>query len=217
MTDATDIAAAPPRTGANGFTLVEAVIASVIVGVMLVAALNTLGASARARRIQATRSQGPALAGQLMAEILQMPYSDPDRSPRFGPEGSEHARPRSRYDDVDDYHNWSACPPQMKDRTVLTDLAGWRREVTVAYADPADPASGVGSDQGLKRITVTVTDPSGKQVCLVAIRSDVGAYDQPAGPAASVGWVGVTLQIGSEPGAAVVAGTHCLNLPAAGG
>jgi len=217
MTDATDITPSPPGRSANGFTLVEAVIASVIVGVMVVAALNTLGASARARRIQATRSQGPALAGELMAEILQAPYSDPDGSPRFGPEGSERARPRSRYDDVDDYHNWSASPPQLKDRTVLKDLAGWRREVTVAYANPDNPAANVGSDQGLKRITVTVTDPSGKQASVVAIRSDVGAYDQPAGPTASVGWVGVTIQIGGEPGAAVIAGTHCLNLPAAGG
>src|SRR3712207_7569247 len=43
---------------------------------------------------------------------------------------------------------------------------GWRRQVTVASVKPSDPTQSVGSDKGLKRITVTVTSPTGRVTTL---------------------------------------------------
>lgn len=196
----------------EGFTLIEASISIVILAVMVVMALNTLGSSARSKRIQASLSRGPSLAAQLMTEVLQGHYEEPNDSVVFGPEPSETGGTRAAFDDVDDYHGWSATPPQDTDGTAISGLAGWERSVTVVYADPTDPTATVGDDRGLKRITVTVTSSAGEQSTLTAMRSNVSGYDWPVEAETTfVSWVGVELQIGSDAGARVRTGVNLLN------
>ena len=195
----------------TGFTLIESVMSMLIIGGMLVMVINTLGSSVRGRQIRQTQSRAPALAGQLMAEILQASYSDPTETAVFGREPSESGANRSSFDDVDDYHNWSGTP-QDKDGAELTDMDGWTRSVTVQYVLPTDLTSVSADDKGVKRITVTVTDPFGQQNSMVAIRSDFGTADQaPSVESTFVTWAGVELQIGEETGDRVVSGTNILN------
>jgi len=196
----------------EGFTLIEATISIVILAVMVVMALNTLGSSARSKRIQASLSKGPALAAQLMTEVLQGHYEEPNDTATFGPEPSETGGTRAAFDDVDDYHNWSATPPQDPDGTAISDLAGWRRSVTVAYANPNNPTATVGNDRGLKLITVTVTSSAGEQSTLTALRSNVSTYDQSVEAETTfVSWVGVELQLGGDADARVRTGVNLLN------
>ncbi len=82
----------------------------VIVGVMVVAALTTLGGSSQSQRVRASRLLGPALAQQLMSEILQTRYQEPDEAPVLGRESGESAGSRAAYDDVDDYDWWAESP-----------------------------------------------------------------------------------------------------------
>ena len=203
-----------PNIAANrcGFTLIEAVISSVIVATMLVAALNALGSATRAARIQADRCLGPNLARQLMAEIVQNCYREPDRRPAFGVESPESTRSRAAWDDVDDYDRWSASPPQAKDGGDLTHADGWTRSVRVRYVEPADPGRTTGTDKGLKRITVTATSSEGKTYSLTALRSEASIYDyQPAEPTTILSYVGVELQIGSFDQTRVSSGTNIFN------
>jgi len=194
-----------------GFTLIESVMSILIVGAMLVMVINTLGSSVRGRKIRQTQSRAPALASQLMAEILQASYSDLTETAVFGRETSESGANRGSFDDVDDYHNWSGTP-QNKDGTTLTGMDGWTRSVTVQYVQPADLSSVSATDQGIKLITVTVTDPYGHQSSVAAIRSNVGTADQaPAVATTFVTWAGVELQIGTESGDRVTSGTNVLN------
>lgn len=194
-----------------GFTLIESVMSMLIIGAMLVMVINTLGSSVRGRKIRQTQSRAPALASQLMAEILQASYADLTETPVFGREASETGSNRSSFDDVDDYHNWSGTP-QNKDGTTLTGMDGWMRSVTVQYVQPADLSSVSATDQGIKLITVTVTDPYGQQNSVAAIRSNVGTADQaPSVETTFVTWAGVELQIGTESGDRVTAGTNVLN------
>lgn len=229
-----DLCSSSPSLRRRGLTLVEAVISIAIVGVMLVAALNTLGATVRARQLQGRWSQGAALAPQLMAEILQASYEEPQAgsftlddgegglleiptplpplTPQFGPEFGEDDGTRVNFNDVDDYEGWQGKPPQAKDGTPLDGYAEWQREVWVQFADPAD-AKGVGksTETGLKRIEVNVTDPDGKVTTLVALKSKLGAYEEP--PSAEktfVAWVGVELQLGQVT-AAMMSGSSLLN------
>lgn len=196
----------------KGFTLIEATISMVILSVMVVMALNTLGSSARSNRIAASLSKGPALATQLMTEVLQGHYEEPNETVTFGPEASETGGTRATFDDVDDYHNWSATPPQDADGTAISGLAGWQRSVTVAYADPNNPTVTVGDDRGLKLITVTVTSSAGQQSTLTALRSNVSGYDQAVETETTfVSWVGVELQLGSDVNARVRTGVNLLN------
>ena len=204
----------PPR--AKGLSLIEVVISSLIVATMLVAALGAVSAATKSLLIQSDRCLGPNLARQLMSEVLQAHYVEPTDAPKFGRESGEARKVRTAWDDVDDYNRWSASPPQAKDGTVLTHADGWTRKVVVKYAQLSDPRKKAQSDEGLKRIIVTVTSPTGKTHVLNALRCESSIYDQrPDSTTTYVGAVNVSLQIGKEEATRVSSGTNLLNpLPA---
>ena len=160
----------------------EATISTIIVAVMLVAALNTVGASKATQHRATLVSQGQLLAEALMTEILEQDYQDPDGTPVFGLETGESATGRTAYDDVDDYHGWTSSPPVARDGTTLANAANWKRTVTVERIDPLDPDTVAAAETGAKRITVTVLYGNVPQAKLVAIRTHSGAVsgDQPA-------------------------------------
>lgn len=190
------------RHRASGLGLVDAIMSIAIVSGLLVGSLSMLGAVTKAGMIQAEKSQGGALAQQLMQEILHFSYEEPatesgsigdkgDSSgmstdpmtqlpvpPVFGPESGESGGNRKKFDDVDDYLGWSASPPEKKDGTKLAKKVGYTRQVDVAYVDPTNPTSVFGTDQGLKRIIVTVTDSNGKSTTLTALKGRFGLNEQ---------------------------------------
>ena len=137
-------------------TLIEVVASTMIVGLMAVAALNSLGAATRSSEWIGNRAVAQGLADELLAEIVQTAYAEPSGSLAFGPDGAESAGPRSAFDDIDDYDGWNASPPQYRDGTVMPERADWRQRVEVEYVVPADPTQTSASDQGLKRIRVAI-------------------------------------------------------------
>lgn len=155
----------------RAFTIVEAVISTVIVAVMFVAALNTVGASRLTQHRAALMSRGRLLAEALMAEILRQNYQEPSETAAFGRESGESAMSRAAYDDVDDYDQWSAGPPVAKDGSALANSIGWKRTVTVVWTDPADPQGVKTTETGAKRITVTALYQDVPQATVVAIRT----------------------------------------------
>ena len=143
----------------KAFTLIEAVTSTLIVGILLSAALTAASSSAVAQYHASDRARGRFLGEALMSEILSQQYIDPGSSPTFGPEVGEATSPASRvnFNDVDDYNNWTESPPQNKDGTVIPNFTGWTRTVSVCWVSPADLTTPVlTSDTNVKRITVTV-------------------------------------------------------------
>ena len=204
------------QAAAHGFSLVEAVASIAIVGVAIVAALHTVGGAARALDVGLTQQLGPALAHDLMAEILPLAYEDPDATPEFGTEPGEHddAGTRIHYDDLDDYDGWRESPPRRRDGTVLTDAGGWTREVSVQWVPASDLSAVSVTDSGLKRIAVTVTDPRGKKTVVTALRSNVGGFDVPVETDRTfIAKVGVTLRTGDDVSSVMHIGTPLLNIP----
>ena len=196
----------------RGLTLVEGVISTFVVTTMVVAALYALGSSARAKRSQARWYRAGAMGRQLIAETLQAQYDEPNEPSVFGPEFSERGGSRANFDDVDDYHDWSASPPQAKDATPLVNRDGWTRQVTVEHVRISNPDVLSGSDEGLKRINVRVTDPEGRQTTFISLRSKNSIYDEePDATRTYVAWVGVELQVGDADGTRVVSGVNLLN------
>ncbi len=155
----------------RAFSMVEVTISVGIVGVMTVAALNTVGAAKLGNQKTTSRKSGALLAQQLMAEILTQGYAEPVEASVFGRESSESGSLRTDYDDVDDYDTWSASPPQYKDGTVIPDLYGWARHVTVAWVEATDLSLTSGSETNVKRITVTVTYNGMEVASLTAVRT----------------------------------------------
>ncbi len=158
--------ALPPS---RGFTLVEAVISIVLVGVLLVAAINTLGATAVSKRNIEHQARGYTLAQDLMAEILSQAYEEPVDTVTFGRE-SESGGDRTDWDDIDDYDGWSATPPEDKDGVPLDGYGQWTRSVEVAFVKPTS-LSEIGANTGVKRITVTASFKGVPAAELVAIRT----------------------------------------------
>ena len=165
----------PPLLSRPALSMVEVAFSTVIVGVVLVSAMHMVGAAGTSVRSTADRTTGALLADQLMSEILMQSYEEPDGSAVFGPETTDEKKEqRQDFDDVDDYHNWTASPPQDKDGAVIPNRDGWRRSVTVQYADPLDLTQASVIDTGLKKITVTVSFNDVVVASLLAIRADTG-------------------------------------------
>jgi MSHA pilin protein MshD len=155
----------------GGFTLVEAVISTVIVSVMLVAALSTVGASRLIQQKVSLNGRGRLLAESLLAEIVQQAYEDPDETVLFGPESGEATNSRSDFDDVDDYHNWSQSPPKDKSGSAILESGGWTRTVTVDWVDATDPALVETSETNVKRVTVNVFHEGRRMATFVRVMS----------------------------------------------
>jgi len=147
----------PRRHLSAGFSLMEVVISTFLVGMVVVGAMRALGSSVQAN--ESTNQQGRAvlLADALMVEIQRADYVD-SSNPVFGRELGETATDRSQHDDVDDYDSWIGQPPEQADGTPIPGLAGWKRTVKVVHLDPDDLSNVLNdsNDQGVKRIRVTV-------------------------------------------------------------
>ena len=141
----------------RALSLLEVVISTFIVGVMLVAAMKCVGSASQAQLHNGDRSRADLLAADLMAEILEQNYQEPDESAEFGRESSESGGSRADWDDVDDYDGWGARPPVDKDGNPLPNLTDWERTVKVDYVNPDNLKEVVASDLSVKRIIVKVS------------------------------------------------------------
>jgi len=195
-----------------GISLVEVAIASLLVGVSLVASLETVGTVYRTQRLNASRLTSSSLAMELMSEILAMPYEDPETSSLLiGRETGESAANRAEFDDVDDYDNYNSLGTKSKSGVAVPGLSSWRRQVDVTWIDSLTGLVGI-LDTDLKKIVVTVTSPEGVTSTLTAYRSKWGMLEQaPAIDTTAVTWVGATLQVGAGTPVSYI-GTHLTNI-----
>lgn len=143
----------------RGFTLVEALLAMVIVGMLALATGNT------ARVIFATQDECDEtglvdeLGISLLEEIASLPFNDPQNGgtsigPEFGewvPSGN-----RANFDDVDDYSVWTGSRPLQQKNGALISQPGYTRAVVISYVNPANFNLASFTPTDSKRITVTV-------------------------------------------------------------
>ncbi|MCK5269460.1 MAG: hypothetical protein KAJ46_01695 [Sedimentisphaerales bacterium] len=142
---------------ASGFSYVEVLLCSVIISIILVSGLRLFGNLGRSRQVLLDQSSADFLALQMVEEIKQQFYEDPDGSAVFGREPDEIAADRSDFDDIDDYHKSSDCPPQQRNGNVLTKYAEFTRQVTIRYVQADDFTQTAVGDEGFKEVTITVS------------------------------------------------------------
>jgi len=196
-----------PSAGARGtapglrrraFSLVEAVVAAGIVGLMVVASMNLLGGAVRTRIVDNDKRTALMLAHQLMTEIQQQPYKDPTPlNLTFGVEPGESSATRADFDDVDDYNLYQEKPPHFKDGTMVTGYDAWKRNVKVTWVQPGTLTSSL-VDTGLELIEVDVTDPSNRVTIVSALRSNYTAADAPPSGTTALSWTGIELEAGGD-------------------
>jgi len=200
-----------------GFTLVEAAVSVVIVGVMFVAAITTVASAAQSRRLIAGWRRADGLARALLFEVQHCKYGTtggiviPINVLGIGETSRENL------DTLDDYAGFTESPPAARDGTLLAGYTNWRRAVSVQRVDPADPLRDTtgSTDKGLKRITVVVRAPDGATTTLTALRSrwSIADLDIPPGQSRALA---ATLRLRTNNGIDMFAGTMAGNVPAAG-
>lgn len=129
--------ARPRAQLAAAFTLVEALLASVILAMTVAAMTMPFVAGARSEQDDARRTLAVALAQEMMEEVLATDFHDDKEKYHYlvGPDHGE--KDRSDFDNMDDYNGYAEPPGKITDLDgqVIQDPAatGLARFVTVAY------------------------------------------------------------------------------------
>jgi type II secretory pathway pseudopilin PulG len=160
------------RSSRGAFTLIESMMASVILAGAVVVVCGALHAVHQQDRLLQERMIATSLARQLMEEISGKPFLDPTDGSRMpGPELDESTR--ADFDNIDDYHGYSdnSASITMLGGQGLSIPGGFTRSVQVEYrTGPSGPAAQVGD---FAHVTVTVTGPGGQMVRLVQLMTNV--------------------------------------------
>ena len=159
------------RPSRRGCSLIEAAFSIVIITVMFAAVMTTVASARLVRYKTDGRSRGSTLAHDLMAEILQAPYEEPDGPAALGRDSGESGGDRKDFDDIDDYDGWVSEPPELKDGTPLSLPAGWSRAVEVRWIVASNLTLTSGTETDAKRIIVTVKHKNVTMAQVTAIRT----------------------------------------------
>lgn len=156
-------------------TLVEMVISTLIVSIMLVAALNAVGA-ARLNECRLAENQRALLLAQaLMAEILCQPYSAADEAGDVigSADAAAAVTNRTGFNSVGDYNGWRASPPQNRDGSIIPNCDDYTQTVRVVWVDPGTLTSESNTATGVKCIQVSIERSQRQLVRLTAYRTAV--------------------------------------------
>jgi type II secretory pathway pseudopilin PulG len=121
----------------RGFSLVETLVAALILVTSVLATLAVLDAQAAAGRRQALVSSLTVAAANLLEEIRSRRFEDAV-APQFGAEADEDDQDKTSFDDVDDYCGWNEEPPQDVTGERVDALDGVRLSVRLWNGDDAD-------------------------------------------------------------------------------
>jgi len=140
-----------------GMTLIELIIAIVVVSIAVLSMLALLSSVASHSADALIRTQSIGIAQSYLDEIL---------GTRFSPGGS--AGTRASYDDIHDYAANPDTLPRMRNGAAMTGLNQYRVAVATANAN-------IGGVAGTE-ITVTVTSPTGMATVLRGFRAIHAAH-----------------------------------------
>src|SRR5688572_10055725 len=127
-------AASPAGRRRRGFTLIEAAITTVIVGIGTVGLLQLLAAGTVSNAECSELMVGLHLANDVREMSRGLKFSDPTTPTHWGLETGETTA--AHWDDVDDLDGRTISPPIDARRQSLTRYAQWKQKVKVETVLP---------------------------------------------------------------------------------
>jgi len=119
----------------NGFTLVEVLIAVILVGLAIAALVVASNSFTIANNAGTDLTTAEFLVEQIRELTALLPVIDPQTgTDTFGAEEANLAG----YDDLDDFDGATFSPPIGANRELLNDFAAFSQQVTVENVNPTD-------------------------------------------------------------------------------
>jgi MSHA pilin protein MshD len=125
----------------GGFTLIEAALTTVIIGVAFVAMLTLFAAGTSINGDTAQITTGMNLAKNVREMAMTMRFTSPTRPATWGRDAGEAANVPADWDDLNDLDNVTFDPPVDAAGNAIADLSGWQQTVDVECVD----ANGLGT------------------------------------------------------------------------
>ncbi len=137
----------------RGITMIEATIATLLVGIVFASTLGVIGPVMRSTELAEKQIVAQRLVDELVSEIMAMPFDDPEEIDKLdmrggtldlntvdaldpiGTNDGERSIVREDFDDVDDYEGWSSIPPSTKSGNKYIGMANWERQVRVHHVE----------------------------------------------------------------------------------
>jgi len=142
--------------------MIEAVLASAIVGGVVVAAISLVGSSAKQKAFVADSARARVLCRAMVDEISTRPVGGSavvgvTINPRnLVDQTNGTVSGREAFTKIDDYDNWSSSPPKDEGGGTIPGLTGWTREVNVVTVSWLLPNVDSAVETGVRRVTVRV-------------------------------------------------------------
>ena len=172
----------PRHRARRGFTLIEAAMTTVIIGVGCVAMLELLGAGTLANNEGSELTTAMNLAGNVRECMTGVAYTDPTNPTHWGSESGETT---ATYNDIDDFDGKTFSPPiDARRQSLGTNYAAWSQSVKVETIKPDNltvTTSHLNLTPDLRptcRCTVTVS----RNGRTVYTQSWIAAYCDPSAP-----------------------------------
>ncbi|MBN1972319.1 MAG: type II secretion system protein [Sedimentisphaerales bacterium] len=147
----------------NGFTLIEVMIAVILVGFAIASLVGANSAFTQANGAGTELSTAEFLLEQVKELAAMLPVVDPvTQLANFGPEAGETL---AIYDDLDDFDDANFSPPIDAGRNTLSNFASFSQQVTVQNVNPSDfEQVAANHSTNFVRITVKVFQNS-EEIC----------------------------------------------------
>ncbi|MCY2928648.1 MAG: prepilin-type N-terminal cleavage/methylation domain-containing protein [Planctomycetota bacterium] len=130
-----------PPSARGGFTLIEAVVATAIVGMGVCAMMMASQAGTRVNADSQELTRAAYLAQEVREWIATLPFKDPDVGQQNNPPGPDGSSPQVFVDDVDDMKDVTYSPPRDGQGTAIAAMSGWSQKIKMTWVNPTNFAA----------------------------------------------------------------------------
>ncbi|HHH75981.1 MAG TPA: prepilin-type N-terminal cleavage/methylation domain-containing protein [Phycisphaerae bacterium] len=149
----------------KGFTLVEVLVASVLVAIGVTSLLAAMATSTQSNTAGRDLAQGALLCQEIREWTLGLPLTDPDPESQDNPPGPDGSDPQTFVDDLDDLLGVTFSPPRDASGLAITDMDQWSQTINITWRKSGDVSTTVLAGSSDVVYVEVVISRLGNEVC----------------------------------------------------
>ncbi len=143
-------------TAPKGFTLVEVLVTSVLMGIGITSMMAGISSSNQVNSAGSDISQAVLLMQDVREWTMNLPFRDPDIGDAGNGPGSDGISPQEFVDDLDDLMDVTFSPPKNSHGETLYEMSDWSETITLTWRSLSNVSQAV-TDGSTTVINVQVT------------------------------------------------------------